>query len=170
MATKASFSPEEWTKVLQSVMMAGIAVTAADPSGLWGTLKESMTAGHALLEAKSDTKSSQLIKAVVADFETSEGRTAARERLRATFTGSTPAEVKGKAVAAVREAAALLDAKAPDDATAFKAWLRHISQAVAEASTEGGFLGIGGVRVSDAEKATLGEVSDALGLKAASTP
>ena len=74
MASKASFSPDEWTKVLQSVMMAGIAVTAAEPSGLWGTLKESMTAGHALLEAKSDTKSSQLIKAVVADFETSEGR------------------------------------------------------------------------------------------------
>jgi hypothetical protein len=30
-------------------------------------------------------------------------------------------------------------------------WLRQISQHVAEASTEGGFLGIGGVRVSDAE-------------------
>jgi len=36
---------------------------------------------------------------------------------------------------------------------------------VAEASTEGGFLGFGGVRVSDAEKATLTEISSALGLK-----
>ena len=165
MATKASFSPEEWTKVLQSVMMAGIAVTAAEPSGLWGTLKESMVAGHALLEAKSDSKSSELIKAVVADFETSEGRAAARERLQATLTGSKPGEVKAKAVAAVRDAAALLDAKAPDDAATFKAWLRHISQAVAEASSEGGFLGFGGVQVSEAEKATLAEISGALGVK-----
>ncbi|HEX7214076.1 MAG TPA: hypothetical protein VF578_07690 [Methylomirabilota bacterium] len=164
MASKASFSPEEWTKVLQSVMMAGIAVTAAEPSGLWGTLKESMVAGHALLEAKSDTKSSELIKAVVADFETSEGRAAARDRLQATLTGSKPGEVKAKAVAAVRDAAALLDAKAPDEAAAFKAWLRHISQVVAEASTEGGFLGFGGVRVSEAEKATLAEISGALGV------
>jgi hypothetical protein len=164
MATKASFSPEEWTKVLQSVMMAGIAVTAAEPSGLWGTLKESMVAGHALLEAKTDTKSSELIRAVVADFETSEGRAAAREQLQATLSGSKPAEVKSKAVAAVRDAAVLLDAKAPSDAPAFKAWLRHISEAVAEASSEGGFLGFGGVRVSDAEKATLGEISGALGL------
>src|SRR6187431_814337 len=145
MASKASFSPEEWTKVLQSVMMAGIAVTAAEPSGLWGTLKESMVAGHALLEAKSDTKSSELIKAVAADFETSEGRAAARDRLQATLTGSKPGEVKAEAVA-------------------FKAWLRHISQAVAEASTEGGFLGFGGVRVSEAEKATLAEISGALGV------
>jgi hypothetical protein len=165
MASKASFSPEEWTKVLQSVMMAGIAVTAAEPSGLWGTLKESMVAGHALLEAKSDTKSSELIKAAVADFETSEGRAAARDRLQATLTGSKPGEVKAKAVAAVRDAAALLDVKAPDEAAAFKAWLRHISQTVAEASTEGGFLGFGGVRVSEAEKATLAEISGALGVK-----
>src|SRR5262245_22011719 len=113
MANKASFSPDEWTKVLQSVMMSGIAVTAAEPSGLWGTLKESMVAGHALLEAKSDKGSNELIKAVVADFETPEGRAAARERLQATLTGSKPGEVKDKAVAAVHDAAALLDAKAP---------------------------------------------------------
>ena len=166
MANKTSFSPDEWTKVLQSVMMSAIAVTAAEPSGLWGTLKESMVAGHALLEAKSDTGSNELIKAVAADFETSEGRSAAREGLRAKLEGSKPAEVKTKAVAAVREADALVDAQAPGDAAAFKAWLRHISQAVAEASTEGGFLGFGGVRVSEAEKATLTEISGALGLKA----
>ena len=165
MANKASFSPDEWTKVLQSVMMSGIAVTAAEPSGLWGTLKESMVAGHALLEAKSDAKSNELIKAVVADFESSEGRAAAREGLQATLTGSKPGEVKTKAVAAVRDAAALVDAKAPGDAAAFKTWLRHISQGVAEASTEGGFLGFGGVQVSEAEKATLAEISGALGLK-----
>jgi hypothetical protein len=35
---------------------------------------------------------------------------------------------------------------------------------VAEAASEGGFLGIGGVQVSEAEKATLAEISNALGL------
>ena len=49
---------------------------------------------------------------------------------------------------------AILDANAPSDAAAFKAWLRGISQKVAEAGVEGGFLGFGGVKVSDAEKAT----------------
>jgi len=165
MANKASFSPDEWTKVLQSVTMAGIAVSAAEPSGLWGTLKESMVAGRALIEAKGDANANELIKAVASDFETSAGRAAAREGLQATLAGSKPGEIKIKAVAAVRDAAALVDAKAPDDAAVFKAWLRHISQGVAEASTEGGFLGFGGVRVSDAEKATLTEISSALGLK-----
>ena len=59
----------------------------------------------------------------------------------------------------------MLGAKAPADAAAFKSWLRQISQATAEAASEGGgLLGIGGVKVSEAEKATLTEIDSALGV------
>ena len=51
----------------------------------------------------------------------------------------------------------------PGDAAAFKAWLRQISQGVAEAASEGGFAGFGGTLVSDAEKATLSDIAKALG-------
>ena len=64
------------------------------------------------------------------------------------------------------QSAALVDAKAPDDAAGFKAWLAGISEQVANASSEGGFMGFGGVKVSDAEKATLDEISKALKLTA----
>ncbi len=164
MATKANFSREEWTTILQSVPMASMAVTAADPSGLWGMLKESIASGRALLEAKTDASSNELVKAVAADFGTSEGRTAAREGLQAKLSGTNPAEIKSKAIAALREVSSLLDAKAPADAPGFKAWLHHVAQVAAEAATEGGFLGFGGVQVSDAEKATLAEISTALGV------
>jgi hypothetical protein len=43
-----------------------------------------------------------------------------------------------------------------------------ISQHDAEVSKEGGFLGVGGVAVSEAEKATLTEISNALKLSALS--
>jgi hypothetical protein len=67
----------------------------------------------------------------------------------------------------LKQAAAIVDAKAPSDASAFKSWLRHTAQAVAEASTEGGgFLGVGGVPVSEAEKATLAQISAKLGVAA----
>jgi hypothetical protein len=57
--------------------------------------------------------------------------------------------------------------KAPADAAAFKRWLREISEHVAEAASEGGGLfGVGGVQVSDAEKATIKEISSALKLAA----
>jgi hypothetical protein len=164
-ANKASFTPNEWTTLLESVMMAGMAVTVAEPSGLWGLMKEGLASGWALLEAKN-SGANELIKAVAADFGTSEGRTAARDGIQAKLSGNKLPEVKSKAIATLREAAALLDAKAPADAPAFKAWLRQIAQKAAEASTEGGFLGFGGVQVSDAEKATLAEISSALRIPA----
>ena len=115
MADKTSFTPDEWTKLLESPMMAGIAITAAEPSGLWGLLKESLSGGWALLEAKTSGPN-ELIKAVATDFGTSEGRAAARDGVQARLSGSKPAEVRDKAIAALREAAAIVDAKAPDEA------------------------------------------------------
>jgi hypothetical protein len=163
MADKSSFTPDEWHQVLEGVIMASVAVTAADPSGLIGLLKESFAAGSALAGAKTDAGSNALIQAIVADFETADGRGVARSGVKEKLAGSTPADIKTRALAAIRQVATLVDAKAPGDAPAFKAWLRKISQDVAEASKEGGFLGIGGVRVSDAEKATLAEIQSALG-------
>ena len=69
-------------------------------------------------------------------------------------------------LANLRNVSKILDAKAPADAAAFKTWLRSIGQNVAEAASEGSFLGFGGVRVSDAEKATLDDIAEALGATA----
>jgi hypothetical protein len=166
MANKLSFTPEEWTKVSESVMVTGMAVSAAEPSGLWGMLKEVFASSSALAASKLDTGSNELIKAVIADFETPEGRSAIQEALRKDFAGAKPADVVQRSLANLREVSAILNAKAPGDAAAFKAWLRSISQKVAEASTEGGFLGIGGVQISEAEKATLADIAKALGTTA----
>ena len=36
MPDKSNFAPDEWKLLLESVMMASIAITAAEPHGLWG--------------------------------------------------------------------------------------------------------------------------------------
>ena len=59
MADKSNFTPDEWKLLLESVMMAGIAVSATDPSGLWGLLKESFAGGTALAAAKTDPRPSR---------------------------------------------------------------------------------------------------------------
>ena len=166
MANKQSFTPEEWTKVLESIMLAGVAVSAAEPSGLWGTLKEGFASSSEIAKAQLNPGTNELIKAAIADLETSEGRSSVQEALRKGFAGAKPAEVVQRSLANLREVSAILAAKAPGDAPAFKASLSSISQKVAEASSEGGFLGIGGVQVSDAEKATLGDIAKALGTSA----
>jgi hypothetical protein len=163
MANKSTFAPQEWTRILDGVLSAGLAVSMAEPSGLIGMVQEGIASAKDLAAAKNDPNASELIKAIVADLETSAGRTAARDGLKANIKGKSRPEAKAACIAALKDAAALVAAKAPQDAPAFKSWLLLISQHVAEASTEGGFLGFGGVAVSDAEKATLAEIKTALG-------
>jgi len=163
MASKTSFGAEEWSRVVASPMVASTAITAADPSGLWGLLQEGMAGGWALLKAKQDTTTNALVKAVVDDFASGDARTVARDRVQALVKDAAqPADLTRRAVDELRSVASLLDAKAPDDSEAFKNWLQEIAQKAAEAAKEGGFLVFGGVAVSDAEKATLAQISTAL--------
>jgi hypothetical protein len=136
MANKQNFTPAEWAKVLESTMVAGLAVSAADPSGWWGTLKEAMASRSALAASKF-VVSNDLVKAVIADLETGEGRSALQEALRKQVAAAKPTEIVQRSLENLREVSAILDEKAPDDAAAFKGFLRGISQKVAEACVEG---------------------------------
>lgn len=167
MANKASFTPDEWSRVLASPMVAGMAITAADPSGLWGIMKEGMAGGWALLHAKQDPNANTLVKAVADDFASGDARSPARERIQNTFKGAQLGDLKQRAVEELRAIAAIVQGKAPEDAPGFKAWLRDVAQKAAEAGNEGGFLGFGGVAVSEAEKTTLAEIAAALDTRAA---
>ncbi len=162
MANKDSFTLEEWKSVMASPMLASMAVTLADPSGIWGMIQEGMANARALIDAKSDAEANELIKALGSEFQTSEGRGLAQEKLKSELTGKSPVEIKAQVLEQLGEAARILDAKAPEDAAVFKAWLEGVAHKVSEAASEGGFLGFGGVKVSDAEKASISDVSRAL--------
>jgi ATP-dependent DNA ligase len=162
MVSKNDFSPVEWKKLVQAPLLAGFAVSAADPSSFVGTLQEAFANAKQLAEAKTGA-SGELVKAIAEEILSSSGRADAREGIRSIVQGAKLDEIKGRALEALKETAALVNQKAPGEAKAFNGWLAHISNTVAEAGTEGGFLGFGGVKVSDTEKATLGEISKILG-------
>ncbi len=150
-------------KAVQAPLLAGFAVSAADPSSFVGSLQEAFANAKELAQAKTGA-SGPLVQAVAEEILSSSGRAEAREGIRSIVQGAKLDEIKARALEALKETATILDQKAPGDAKAFKGWLAHISNTVAEAGTEGGFLGFGGVKVSDAEKATLAEISTVLGV------
>ncbi len=162
MATKSDFSTDEWNMLLASPVLAGMAVTIADPSGLIGMLQEGWASARSMLDAKSNPNASALAKSIADDLATSDGRSAAQQFVKTRLTGKSAAELKPQIIQALERAADLIDSKASGEATSVKSWLRQTAQNVAEASTEGGFMGFGGVAVSDAEKATLDDVARAL--------
>jgi hypothetical protein len=64
----------------------------------------------------------------------------------------------------LREAIRIVGEKStPAETDAYKRFVMTVAQAVAGAHKEGGFFGIGGAQISDAENQALDEISTALG-------
>jgi len=162
MANKTDFTSTEWSTLLKAPGWASIAVVAASPSGPFGVLKEMFAAGKVLADPTAASQN-PLVGALVADLRTSEGRQQAQPK---EVSGKTPDEVRALAVTELKQVASLLDAKAGADADGFKRWLVTLSERVAQAATEGGFLGFGGTRVSDKEESALADIRSALGVRA----
>jgi hypothetical protein len=165
MPHRDAFTAEEWTDLSLAPMLASFAVTAADPSGLVGVVKEGSATAWSMKAAQDPAGT--LASEIVATYETGEGRGAARGALREIVRGRKPAEATAEAIARLAEVARLVEARAPTEATAFKSWISETARAVAEAGTEGGFLGFGGEKVSEAERRTLADIDTALGIPAA---
>lgn len=162
MATKADFTVEEWKQIQRAPFMAGLAVVAASPSGPFGVVKEMFAVGKMLGEVKTQGSSNDLIKALVADIEAGARDLNAPAELK----GKTPDQVKSYSIESCRQVAALIEKKTKaDEAQGFKQWLISVSQKVAEAAKEGGFLGFGGTQVSEQEAATIKDLSTALRVK-----
>jgi hypothetical protein len=151
MTSKADFNADEWSTVAEGPLYAGMRVIAADRGG---TLRESLALGRVYKETREQQGASGLIDELVKAPPAID-----QEQLRAA--GANIAEA---AQAKLREAMQILEGKAtPDEIDGYKRFVMTVAQAVAGAHKEGGFLGIGGKQISDAENQALDELSVALG-------
>ena len=161
MVSKSNFAPLEWKIVMQSPLLAGFAVSAADPSSFIGTIQEGLAAAKMLTKAETGV-GGDLIKLIANELLTPNGRADAREGIRTIAQGANNEELKNRALEELKEAVNIVAQKTPLEAESFKNWLYETANTVAEAGVEGGFLGFGGVKVSDAERVTLNEISQIL--------
>ncbi|AZQ68677.1 hypothetical protein EF888_17005 [Silicimonas algicola] len=163
MTLKDRFSSDDWSRVLEAPMLAGFSITAADPGGLISAVQESAAMAGSLRLAAKDGGEGSLAHAVAEAYTTSEGRSAATDGLKSLVKGKRPAEASDAAVSRLGEIMALVERTVPEHAAGFRKFLIDTATKTAEASTEGGFLGFGGARISEAEHKTLAQLRTALG-------
>jgi hypothetical protein len=162
----AKFSPEDWTLLKSAPLLAGLSVTLSDlRSGIFGAIKEGLAPSQAIMEAGAGA-SNPVVAAVVASIKE---MAAKRERLQPpiSVSGKKPEEIKAEVAAQLAKISGVLEGKVPaDQAEGYKSWLVAVAGKVANASTEGGFFGFGGEKVSAAETAAINELASSLGVKA----
>jgi len=148
MTTQAAFTTEEWTllRILPSLVCGG--VSAADPSGIFGAIKEAAAGMTGMVKSLQQGSSLELLNAMLAD-RSMPGIPDSRTLLGEGSREQQIANLKAAVLTRVTEAVNLLSRKAtPDEVQAYKQMVMGVAEKAANASKEGGFLGFGGVRVS----------------------
>jgi hypothetical protein len=149
MAQKADFNAEEWSLVLEAPPVAGMIVIMSQRGG---TLRESLSLGKAYAEAREAHDKSDLLDSIVADRpETDPKKYGSMEELRT------------QGLEKIRQAVALLEQKAsPEEVADYKKFVVGLAERAAHAHKSGGFLGIGGEEVSEAEQKAMDEINAAV--------
>ena len=161
MARKTDFTTEEWKMIVAAAPMVGLAVTCASPNGPWGVLKEMLSMGMAMAEMLQKGSSHPLSAELAADLQERQTKPEPPQGMK------DPEQAKELALNHIRAVNDIVGRKdKADEADEFKKWLLAVGERVAEASNEGGIFGIGGERVSEAEKNVLRQIAFALGLPA----
>lgn len=160
MARKTDFTAEEWDTIAEAPLTASLYITVAAPS-IFGAFGEVMSATRSLVEGAQTPGSNELQNDILAEFKSLDTARGAQPGMQGRDPASAKAELQGQLSSAV----ALIDAKAgAAEASEVKNWIYGIAERTAQASKEGGFLGIGGVRVSEEEQAALTELAGILGV------
>jgi hypothetical protein len=164
MTTQAAFTTEQWNllRILPLLVVDG--VSTIDPSGTLGTMKEVLDGMTEKIELLHQGSKLELLSAMLADksiLRFPDPKTLVGEGNRKQQMANLKVAVLGR----IRDVANLLSQKAsPEEARAYKQMVMRVAEKAANASKEGGFLGFGGVRVSNAEQSFMNEVKAALQL------
>jgi hypothetical protein len=158
MTSKASFTDEEWDRVLRAPMVAGMAITIADPGGPIEISKEMMAT---LRAATVPPSQEELLAAVALDIQALMNQ---KQNPARNFKPTSAATAGTEILDELRAVDAIVAEKAtPEETQAFRGWLVMAAQAAADAAKEGGFMGFGAVQVSEGEQTMLDQLRSALG-------
>jgi len=150
---KARYSADQWATVRLAPMAVAQAVMAASPSGMIGRSKELAAATSAIAAGKEAASPTSLVSLAFDTDLTSTEIDVLKQN---------PAP----ATTLIRDAVAAVSTNSPADSSDYGRFLVNVATQVAEASKEGGFLGVGGSRVSEDEQKAIDQVRRAVGAAA----
>ena len=163
MTHRTVFTADEWTLLRVTPSFVAVGVVAADASGLFASLKETLAGVNEANDALGSSSDLELFQALAAD------RSAPAVPDVEPLLGNGPKDAqlenfKTAVLDRVGTAVELLNHKAsPAETDAYRRLLVRVAQRAANAAKEGGFFGFGGVRVSEKERAFIEAVTKAAG-------
>jgi hypothetical protein len=167
MATKTDFTAQEWETLRDAPHLVMLSVATAGGSGPLGSIKEAFAPAGAIVAAAKGNN------ALLREICDQEELKAAQKSIRGTIKwGSDVQALRDEMQTAAADKAAqaysiLKQKTSTEDVDAYRHLLVDIAERTAQAAKEGSFLGFGGERVSEAERAVITRISKALDVQPA---
>jgi hypothetical protein len=160
MTGKADFSEDEWTRLKRAPFVAGMAISLADPGGPIEVVKETAATLKTVRDAAESGGRGDLIEAIAQDVVAD-----TRARTNPLHDFKPKGALAGQEILEeLAEVNSIVSAKAtPEEADAYRGWLRAAAQEAANAAKEGGFMGFHAERVSEGEQRMLEKLAEVLG-------
>ena len=167
MATKTDFTAQEWEVLRDAPHLVMLSVATAGFSGPIGSIKEAFAPLGAIVEAAKGHD--ELLRGVCDREELKAAQQSIRSSIKISGDAKAlHAEIQNAAAEKAAAAVAILKQKgSPDDLNAYRQLLIDIADRTANAAKEGSFLGFGGERVSEGERAVIQRLSQALEIQRA---
>jgi len=159
MTTKADFTDEEWARLERAPIVAGMAISLADPGGPIEAVKESVATIKAVTETAQAGGQGELVDAIATSVAEK-----AKHRQSPLGDFKPRGALAGEQILdELRAATELVKEKAtPEEAAAFREWLLSAAKRASEAAKEGGFMGFKAERVSEGEQQMLDKLDEVL--------
>jgi hypothetical protein len=159
MTSKTDFSEDEWTRLKRAPFVAGMAISLADPGGPIEVVKETAATLKTVRDAGESGGRGELVDAVAQEVVGE-----ARERKNPLHDFKPKGALAGQQILEeLTEVNRIVSAKAaPEEADAYREWLRAAAQEAANAAKEGGFMGFRAERVSEGEQRMLDKLGEVL--------
>jgi hypothetical protein len=164
MSIQDEFTEDQWRLVRAAPALIAAGVMASDPGGLFSAVKEASAMGSSTRDALKAHADSPLLRAIIEARDDG-----LREEVQALVDGAESAmdkrdRIQEGSLERLESALELLREKATEEeVAAYEAWVTEMAQRVAEAGKEGGFLGFGGVAVTESEEKFLDRVRGVVG-------
>ena len=152
-------SKDEWTRLKRAPFIAGMAISLADPGGPIEAFKETAATLNTVRDAGESGGRGELIGAIAQEVVAD-----ARQHKNPLHGFKPKGALAGQEILEeLAEVNRIVSAKAtPEEADAYRDWLKTAAQEAANAAKEGGFMGFHAERVSEGEQRMLDKLAEVL--------
>jgi hypothetical protein len=166
MSTMTDYTQDEIDKLMAAPMLVSMYVMGSSLSGPVGLVREMMAGVQTAIDAGKQAAPDSLFYTLWSEENMKIQQDKVKQETKASTEGAQNMdEAKGKMLGDIKTSLTIISAKgSPEEVDTFKRLIGDVARNVADAAKEGGFMGIGGVQVNEAERQAMRDIHDAMGM------